>query len=375
MKQDFSILVIDSDKTSRLALVETLTAAGYHNVLEDDGKQASKLAGSPSLGMVFLDADKPTAYHSERLLADLRSAGRQASVPIIITATHMSDHVGKLLHSGASDYLLKPYHPSLVQTRLRMLTHLGDLEQEVSDLLNVVIPIGVELSTEHNFDHLLEKILLEAKGICHADAGTLYLRTKHNMLQFVIVRNDSLDIQMGGTTGKPVNFPSLHLHDPNTGEPNYHNVATYCALTGTTVNVEDAYDAEGFDFSGTIAFDSTTGYRSKSFLTIPLTDDQLHVIGVLQLINALGEKTDNPIPFEKGKQKIVESLARLATVALKAYIREEQLRRQIENLRIEIDETQRAREVAQITETQYFQQLQEQASKLRSRDRGGKSTK
>jgi hypothetical protein len=66
-------------------------------------------------------------------------------------------------------------------------------------------------------------------------------------------------------------------------------------------------------------------------------------------------------------------MARLATVALKAYIREEQLRRQIENLRIEIDETQRAREVAQITETQYFQQLQEQASRLRSRERGGKS--
>jgi CheY-like chemotaxis protein len=372
MKHDFSILVIDPDATERDTLVQVLNAAGYHRIWEDDGSQALQLANRSDVGAVFLVMDDAPGYEPEILFPDLQKARQQAPAPVIVTA-NSSDRIQGLMRSGADDFLLRPYDPLLIKTRLQNLIRLEELEQEVSDLLNVVIPIGVELSTEHDFDHLLEKILLEAKGICHADAGTLYLRTKHDMLQFVIVRNDSLDIQMGGTTGKPVDFPSLHLYDPDTGEPNYHNVATYCALTGMTVNVEDAYDAEGFDFSGTIAFDSTTGYRSKSFLTLPLTDDQRQVIGVLQLINALRENTDHPVRFETSKQKVVESMARLATVALKAYIREEQLRRQIENLRIEIDETQRAREVAQITETQYFQQLQEQASRLRSRERGGKS--
>lgn len=372
MKHDFSILVIDPDAAERDTLVRALNAANYQRIWEDDGSQALQLANRPDVGVVFLAINDAPGYEPKTLILDLQRASQPAPVPVIVTA-NSSDRINELLHSGANDFLLRPYDPLLIQTRLQNLIRLGELEQEVSDLLNVVIPIGVELSTEHDFDHLLEKILLEAKGICHADAGTLYLRTKHDMLQFVIVRNDSLDIQMGGTTGKPVDFPSLPLYDPDTGEPNYHNVATYCALTGMTVNVEDAYDAEGFDFSGTIAFDSTTGYRSKSFLTLPLTDDQRQVIGVLQLINALRENTDHPVRFETSKQKVVESMARLATVALKAYIREEQLRRQIENLRIEIDETQRAREVAQITETQYFQQLQEQASRLRSRERGRKS--
>jgi CheY-like chemotaxis protein len=373
MKQDFGILVINSDAGERHALIQALAAAGYNNVLEDDGAKASELVNHFDLGLIFLDADGATASRPAELLAELRSAEPLVTIPVIITASPDNERVEELLDSGANDYLLKPYNSSLIQTRLITILRLGELEEEVSDLLNVVIPIGVELSTEHDFDHLLEKILLEAKAICRADAGTLYLRTKHDMLQFVIVRNDSLEIQMGGTTGKPVNFPSLTLYDADTGEPNYHNVATYCALTGLTVNVDDAYDAEGFDFSGTIAFDSTTGYRSKSFLTLPLADDQHHVIGVLQLINALREKTSEPIPFDKSKQKIVELMARLATVALKAYIREEQLRRQIENLRIEIDETQRAWAVAQITETEYFQYLQEQTSKLRARDRSSKS--
>ena len=372
MKQGFSILVIDSNARERKSLVKALVAEGYPNVLGTDGADASELTGRPDLGAIFLDADEASAYDPHGLLSGFKSSDAAVSVPVIITASPGNEQIERLLRSGANDYLLKPYDSLLIRTRLRTLLRLRELDQEVSDLLNVVIPIGVELSTEHDFDHLLEKILLEAKAISRADAGTLYLRTKHDMLQFVIVRNDSLDIQMGGTTGNPVDFPLLPLYDADTGEPNHHNVATYCALTGLTVNVDDAYDAEGFDFSGTIAFDSTTGYRSKSFLTLPLTDDRRNVIGVLQLINALRDNSSEPVPFEKSKQKIVESLARLATVALKAYIREEQLRRQIENLRIEIDETQRAREVAQITETQYFQQLQEQASKLRRRDRGSK---
>ena len=63
-------------------------------------------------------------------------------------------------------------------------------------------------------------------------------------------------------------------------------VAAYAALTGQTVNIADAYTADGFDFSGTRNFDKKTGYRSKSFLTVPMKNHEDEIIGVLQLINA-----------------------------------------------------------------------------------------
>jgi DNA-binding response OmpR family regulator len=47
--------------------------------------------------------------------------------------------------------------------------------------------------------------------------------------------------------------------------------------------------------------------------------------------------------------------------------REQRLRQQVQALRIEIDQAKRARQVAEITDTDYFQQLQERARKLRSR--------
>ena len=137
---------------------------------------------------------------------------------------------------------------------------------------------------------------------------------------------------MGGTTCTEIPFPPLPLYDETTGKPNERNVATYAALSGAVINIADIYQAEGFDFSGTRDFDSKTGYRSKSSLTIPLKNDANRVIGVLQLLNALDSNTGKVIPFDEYLQQLIESLSMLAAVALSVYIREQDLRQQIEQL-------------------------------------------
>src|SRR5207249_11158619 len=122
---------------------------------------------------------------------------------------------------------------------------------------------------------------------------------------------------------------------------------------------------EGFDFSGTLAFDQMTGYHSISFLTTPLKSSAGAVIGVLQLLNAQDPDTGAIIPFEKSLEQMVEALASLASVALEAYIREQSLRAQITALRIEVDQAERARQVQEITESDFFQHLKAEARKLR----------
>ncbi|MCW9035990.1 MAG: GAF domain-containing protein, partial [Rhodospirillales bacterium] len=179
-----------------------------------------------------------------------------------------------------------------------------------------LIETGISLSAERNHAQLMERILLEAKEICNAEGGTLYLRTEEDGLAFTTVHNDVLGIAMGGTTGKDIAFPPLQMYDPETGEPNHKNVSTHVALTGETVNVEDAYEVEGFDFAGAKKFDEANGYRSKSFLTVPLKDRDDQVIGVLQLINARDWETGKVEPFSHITQPLVESLTSQAAVAL-----------------------------------------------------------
>jgi HD-GYP domain-containing protein (c-di-GMP phosphodiesterase class II) len=176
--------------------------------------------------------------------------------------------------------------------------------------------IGIALSSERDIDRLLEKILIAAKQITGADGGTLYsLNEDGSQLKFEILRNNSLNITMGGTSGKPIPFPPLPLAKPD-GSPNESMVAVCCALRKRTINIPDAYAAENFDFSGTRAFDAKTGYRSKSFLTVPMNNHENELIGVLQLINALDPKTGDVVPFSPESQRLVESLASQASIAV-----------------------------------------------------------
>ncbi len=175
--------------------------------------------------------------------------------------------------------------------------------------------IGVALSNERDNNCLLETILLGAKELTNADGGTLYTVSEDNKLKFEIMRTKSLGIMLGGTTGKPIPFPPLPIYLEN-DEPNTSMVAACCVLDDKTINIDNAYLADGFDFSGTRQFDEKMGYHSQSFLTVPMKNHDNEMIGVLQLINAIDPKTQEVVAFTEAHQRLVESLASQAAVAL-----------------------------------------------------------
>lgn len=192
---------------------------------------------------------------------------------------------------------------------------MNNSSNDLLERLEKLNAIGVALSAERDTNRTLEVILDAAKSLTNADAGTLYRVTDDRRLKFEIFRNDTLKIAMGGTTDAPIPFDPLPLYDEE-GNPNNSMVVACSVLHDTTINIEDAYSAAGFDFSGTRSFDQKTGYRSRSFLTIPMKNHENEIIGVLQLINAKHGKTGEIIPFSKSDQRLTESLASQAAIAL-----------------------------------------------------------
>ena len=190
--------------------------------------------------------------------------------------------------------------------------------------------IGAALSREQDIDRLLEFILVAAKTITRAQGGTLYRIIKvvgeddkeERHLHFEILHNDEFERRgdpgrpgrQGGTSGNPINLKTIPLYEGD-GE-NHANVAAHAALRGETVNIADAYAAAGFDFSGTRKFDEINGYRSRSFLTVPMRNHENEIIGVLQLINCLEPQTGTVVPFSTADQRLAESLASQAAIAL-----------------------------------------------------------
>jgi HD-GYP domain-containing protein (c-di-GMP phosphodiesterase class II) len=171
------------------------------------------------------------------------------------------------------------------------------------------------LSSEKDIDQLLENILQAAMDITNADAGSLYRVVDDKLLKFEIMHTKSKGVHLGGKSGKAITMPPLPLFKEDQS-PDLGRVVCYAYHQAQTVNVADAYNAEGFDFTGTHKFDAANNYRSVSFLTVPMKNHESEIIGVLQLINATDSITKQVVPFSVDSQEIVEALSSQAAVAL-----------------------------------------------------------
>ncbi|MBE2267129.1 MAG: SpoIIE family protein phosphatase [Anaerolinea sp.] len=337
------ILVIDDNVENRTALRDHLVAQGHSVEVVGDGYAAVDLMCANPYDLALLGINLPS-LNGFGVVQQMKASAAMRDIGIIvISSVSDMDSVLRMIQLGADDYLHEPFTMPLLDLRISILMEKRELRQsqeshqrrseKLAELMEkVILPVGIALSTEPNFDHLTERILMEAKSICNADAGTLYIRTHDDNLRFAIAITESLNVHVGGTSGRPIAFSPLPMYNRATGQPNHQNVATHVALTGKSINIPDIYTFEGFDFSATKIFDKQNNYRSVSSLTVPLKDNKGDVIGVLQLLNARSE--DGTItPFDDYNRLVVESLSSQAAIVMNNHllIQQQQKMAKIEN--------------------------------------------
>jgi HD-GYP domain-containing protein (c-di-GMP phosphodiesterase class II) len=179
-----------------------------------------------------------------------------------------------------------------------------------------LLQVGIALSAERDNDKLLNYILQQVRQISFADAGTLYLLEKdkatgQQKLRFKITQNDS----------NPRDYSEFLL------PLSKKMISGYVATTGTVLNIADAYKIPADrEYAFNTSIDKSTGYRSKSMLTVPMQDHKGEILGVIQLINRKKDwkcRLKGPsdaetcvIPFGKEQEPLVMSLASQAAVSL-----------------------------------------------------------
>jgi HD-GYP domain-containing protein (c-di-GMP phosphodiesterase class II) len=187
---------------------------------------------------------------------------------------------------------------------------------QIAQRLHQLTEVSVALGDTHDTAALLDRILRVAKHMTDADGGTLYRPSEdRRSLCYHISINDTLCIYQGGVSGRPIDITPVPLCD-SYGNKNISSVAAYAANFNQSVNIEDVYKADVFNFSGMRSFDAAFGYHSQSFLTVPMTDHEGELLGVLQLINAKDPETGSIRAFSQTDQRFIEALATQAAVAL-----------------------------------------------------------
>ncbi len=184
-------------------------------------------------------------------------------------------------------------------------------ERRAAQMLERVLAIGRALASEKDLDALLGLILTHARHLTGADGASIYTRDGNGKLYFRLWQNAST----GATSDAQKTL---------VGE---YSIAGYVARTGEPVMLADAYAiAPEAPYKFNPASDRSIGYRTRSLLTVPLTNKADEVVGVLQLINRKQsadavlrrpEDFDNHvIPFEEPDRAIAMALAGQAGVAI-----------------------------------------------------------
>jgi HD-GYP domain-containing protein (c-di-GMP phosphodiesterase class II) len=208
----------------------------------------------------------------------------------------------------------------------RQRQELAARSREITELTR----IGVALTTERNYDVLLELILTQARQITQSDGGSLYLvegrDTPNPKLRFKLTQSDTL---------------------PNTGfleftmPLDHHSIAGYVCSTGEPLVIDDVYFLPpDVEYSFNRGFDQRNNYRSKSMLTVPMRNHRDEIIGAVQLINrkrqpavklTTPQVTDQQVvPFSRRTVEIVTALAGQAAVSIENSLLYENIERLFE---------------------------------------------
>jgi HD-GYP domain-containing protein (c-di-GMP phosphodiesterase class II) len=178
--------------------------------------------------------------------------------------------------------------------------------QSGMDICAKILEVMEKLSHLKDVDALLDEVLLQARRLTRADAGSIYL-IENNALNFSYIHNDSL-FEASGV--------SRYLYASHTLAVDHHSLAGYVALTGEPLIIDDAYHLPaGMPFTFNDAFDHLSGYRTKSILAAPLITSNNKTVGVMEIINPLSEDRQ-PLAFTPGDLLLLKYFADNAAAAI-----------------------------------------------------------
>jgi len=192
--------------------------------------------------------------------------------------------------------------------------------------LGELVSIARAISSERDIDKLLGLILEKSRYVTGADAGSVYivegqsLNPRERTVRFMVSQNDSIDINFSEHT-----FPV----DDKT-------IVGKAIIKRELINIADL-QREKVDRR----FDASSGYQTRSMLTVPMINQRDEVIGVIQLINRRKEGApprlkapidfdDWVVPFDKRSEELTTTLAAQAGISLENTLLYEDIRRLFE---------------------------------------------
>jgi len=173
--------------------------------------------------------------------------------------------------------------------------------------IDLIIQISLDINEVKDVDLLLERILTNVKRFFNADAGSIYLK-EGDELKFSHSQNNTLQKRL--EPGKKLIYNTFSVPINNM------SIAGYVAKNRKTVNIPDVYQLDrSVPYTFDSQFDSISDYKTRSMLTVPISNQRGDVLGVMQVINSL-DYDGEIIPFSPSDQPLIMHFATNAGLAV-----------------------------------------------------------
>lgn len=113
------ILIAEDERDIRDLITFTLRFAGYEVIAASNGEEATVLAKQEIPDLILLDVRMPrmTGYEA---CAVIKADARLKDIPVIfLSAKGQEAEIQAGLQAGATEYLLKPFAPDQLTTRIK----------------------------------------------------------------------------------------------------------------------------------------------------------------------------------------------------------------------------------------------------------------
>jgi DNA-binding NtrC family response regulator len=218
------ILVVDDHPNTVAEVTRSLNSAGFQVETVPDGSEAFERCQATHYSLIIADAHASRTDDRE-LLSSVKNIAPHIPV-IIMTANGSVNHAVEAMHSGAADYLLKPFSPeSLEKTVSRALgSGSGNGRSRATSQISGSVPEHKEILTQNQ---TMMDILKQAREVAPSRAN-------------ILIRGES-------GTGKELIAAYVHQHSRHPEAP---YVALNCAALPDTLAESELFGHEKGSFTG-----------------------------------------------------------------------------------------------------------------------------
>ena len=163
-------------------------------------------------------------------------------------------------------------------------------ENDISKYSDLLLQVNNDLAISESLDDALDTLINIASSVIGAERGTAFINDKET--------NELYSRVAQGDLNKDIRFM------------NHKGIAGWVFSNNKGTIVHDAYRDDRFNKS----IDMSTGYRTKSVLSVPLKTIGGEVIGVTQLLNKVNSK------FAKRDLLMLELISKQAAIAIQGHV-------------------------------------------------------